>query len=482
MTETYEFENEADTSKQVSAAQTNHDWNTVEEVLHAIGDYLGYGFLNASDFNLTPTGGAAKTGTVNGGTLITGEPNQTRIKVMEDDQAVTCVGTNASPQTNYCYVGQDGTTTIVQNPFDAPANSHLAWSCLCNDAGLSAINQFPDDRRNLLHALAVLVSSNDRQGGYLMDKLVAGTGITFTENDDGDDETLTLSVDAAAVLDGKVKVNADDTTAQYLADKLIAGTGITLTVLNASGVRSIRIDGSSLALTREDLTPFDITFAPGDRVLLEIDFSAVCQFTDGRYFVFTECFRAEDASAFAPGEIIITEMIEDKSATVCYIVVEVPCDTVIGSDSIPNNDITFEVSLVGHGHSDNGGPDPTVTTFEIAADCNKPYDIAFYCPTAPTSAQRLLKFVAPRDILLPASLTGSKGHADTAATAQTDLTVKKNGVSVATIRFAAAGSIPTYIAASDIHLTSADVLVVDAPGSADATLASIAVTLKGTTE
>ena len=39
----------------------------------------------------------------------------------------------------------------------------------------------------------VLVSSNDSTAGYLNGKLVAGTAITFTENNDGSNETLTIA-------------------------------------------------------------------------------------------------------------------------------------------------------------------------------------------------------------------------------------------------------------------------------------------------
>ena len=39
----------------------------------------------------------------------------------------------------------------------------------------------------------VLVSSNDTTAGYLNGKLVAGTGISFTENNNGSDETLTIT-------------------------------------------------------------------------------------------------------------------------------------------------------------------------------------------------------------------------------------------------------------------------------------------------
>ncbi len=38
------------------------------------------------------------------------------------------------------------------------------------------------------------ISSNDSTAGYLNGKLVAGNGIGFTENNDGGNETLTITV------------------------------------------------------------------------------------------------------------------------------------------------------------------------------------------------------------------------------------------------------------------------------------------------
>lgn len=45
----------------------------------------------------------------------------------------------------------------------------------------------------LVAGTGVLVSSNDTTVGYLNGKLVAGTGITLTENNNGGNETFTLS-------------------------------------------------------------------------------------------------------------------------------------------------------------------------------------------------------------------------------------------------------------------------------------------------
>lgn len=46
---------------------------------------------------------------------------------------------------------------------------------------------------------AVLVSANDTTAQYLNGALVAGTGVTLTENNDGADETLTAAVDTTVI-------------------------------------------------------------------------------------------------------------------------------------------------------------------------------------------------------------------------------------------------------------------------------------------
>jgi hypothetical protein len=96
---------------------------------------------------------------------------------------------------------------------------------------------------------------------------------------------------------------------------------------------------------------------------------------------------------------------------------------------------------------------------------------------APSASQVLLDFVVPRTIVLPQNMTGSVAEATVAATAQTDLDVRKNGSSVGTIRFAASGTVASFIAASAATFNSGDNLTVVAPGSPDATLAQIVITL-----
>lgn len=109
-----------------------------------------------------------------------------------------------------------------------------------------------------------------------------------------------------------------------------------------------------------------------------------------------------------------------------------------------------------------------------------PYDIGAQIAGVPTASLVMMRYKFPRSVAFPASLTNSQGVAGTAATAQTDFDVRKNGVSVGTIRFAAAGTSATFIAASPQSFAAGDVLTVIAPASPDATLAGISFVLAGT--
>lgn len=107
------------------------------------------------------------------------------------------------------------------------------------------------------------------------------------------------------------------------------------------------------------------------------------------------------------------------------------------------------------------------------------HPVGCYVGGAPTTSEVVMRFVATDRFLLPASLTGSKGDAATAATAQTDFTVKKGATSIGTVRFAASATTATFIAASETQFTAGDVLSIVAPGTPDATLAGISITLQG---
>ena len=115
-----------------------------------------------------------------------------------------------------------------------------------------------------------------------------------------------------------------------------------------------------------------------------------------------------------------------------------------------------------------------------AAAVVKPYDVATYCAGQPDNSEVLLRFNYVRAVRLPANLTGSRVTAGTAATAQTDFDVTVNGSSIGTIRFAAAGSVATFVSFAQVDLAANDQLRLIAPASQDATLADIAFSFAGT--
>jgi hypothetical protein len=106
-------------------------------------------------------------------------------------------------------------------------------------------------------------------------------------------------------------------------------------------------------------------------------------------------------------------------------------------------------------------------------------DVGVFVPDRPAAGALVFKLVAVRAFSLPAGLTGSRGHASTAATAQSDFEVRHNGTAVGTVRFAAGSSTASFIMASPLALAEADRLELVAPTPQDATLADLTILLKG---
>lgn len=101
------------------------------------------------------------------------------------------------------------------------------------------------------------------------------------------------------------------------------------------------------------------------------------------------------------------------------------------------------------------------------------YDIQHFTSGVPGSSGVVLAFVAPRALTLPINFSGSRVKAKTAATASTVFDIQKNGVSIGSMTFAIAGTVPTFSVVASASLAIGDVLEIIAPGSADATLASL---------
>jgi hypothetical protein len=94
-----------------------------------------------------------------------------------------------------------------------------------------------------------------------------------------------------------------------------------------------------------------------------------------------------------------------------------------------------------------------------------------------SAAQLFYRWMADRAVTFKATLPGSVASAGVASTGDVSFTLKKNGASIGTIRFNASAS-ATISFASDVSFAVADVLTVEAPASADATLADVAISLR----
>jgi len=108
-----------------------------------------------------------------------------------------------------------------------------------------------------------------------------------------------------------------------------------------------------------------------------------------------------------------------------------------------------------------------------------PADISGYKAGQPAADEVIARVPVVRRIRLKIDLAGSHASAETAATASADFDIRVDGVSSATMRFAAAATSATFIAASEAVLEPGQVLSVVAPSTPDATLAGIGFTLAG---
>lgn len=108
------------------------------------------------------------------------------------------------------------------------------------------------------------------------------------------------------------------------------------------------------------------------------------------------------------------------------------------------------------------------------------FDITAYLNPVMENNEEILAVPFSRSVVFPEDLVGSQATAGIAATAQTDLTIKKNGTNIGTIRYAASALVGTFIFALPIQFDAGDIISVVGPATADATLAKIGFTLSGT--
>lgn len=145
---------------------------------------------------------------------------------------------------------------------------------------------------------------------------------------------------------------------------------------------------------------------------------------------------------------------------------------------------TFELLQYTELNSDGAGWYPA--TWAVPQDSSggidigpQPYVAGSMFNGEPTASLVVMRHPLPFAVTFLDGLPDSQGYAGVAATAQTDFDLQKDGVSFGTMRFAAAGTVATFIMSGDESFVAGEVLEVIAPGSPDATLADIGFSLVG---
>src|SRR4051812_42316050 len=93
-------------------------------------------------------------------------------------------------------------------------------------------------------------------------------------------------------------------------------------------------------------------------------------------------------------------------------------------------------------NSNNGIVETAVNELLVLVDvaAGVPYDLATFYPGVPGNSQLLARIKFARAVTFPINLTGSVADSRVAATASTTVTLKKNGSSIGTIVWSAAGT------------------------------------------
>lgn len=106
------------------------------------------------------------------------------------------------------------------------------------------------------------------------------------------------------------------------------------------------------------------------------------------------------------------------------------------------------------------------------------YDVSFYLQGLMLDGETLFRYIPAQSVTFRA--TGGSTYyyakAGTAATASTVLLLKKNGTQFGTVTFAASGTTGTFSISGDTSFAAGDLWTMEAPATADATLADVTFT------
>jgi hypothetical protein len=151
---------------------------------------------------------------------------------------------------------------------------------------------------------------------------------------------------------------------------------------------------------------------------------------------------------------------------------EVDVDVVEANLSLANlgTRAFLNLSDVPASYSGQGGKDVRVNSSATALEFYaSPYDVGGTFAGTPTANLVILRY----------SMTLSQGVCVTGPSAQTDFDIQKNGTSFGTMRFAASGTVASFISASGATFAAGDILTVVAPATLNS-LADLGFSLAGT--
>lgn len=147
------------------------------------------------------------------------------------------------------------------------------------------------------------------------------------------------------------------------------------------------------------------------------------------------------------------------------------------TDKFIPSDLTSD--LVTYSDTFSLGVDNVESALDYFADKTNltRYDVSFYLQGLMLDGESLFQLVLSQPVVFQNSTDRTYyAKAGTAATATTVLTLKKNGTQFGTITWASSGTDGTFSIPGDTSFVAGDLFTIVAPGTADATLANVALT------
>ena len=205
----------------------------------------------------------------------------------------------------------------------------------------------------------VKVSANDTTNGYLNGKLIAGSGISFTENNDGGNETLTIA-----------SVSTNPTLSSISPDTITnAQTSITITGANFESIPKVEVLNPSTGIWYDATS---VTFNNSTSLTIVITLSVDAQYKirienpNGLAVLSGAILTVSDAPTWTTSAGDLGTFVGDTSGTLATVVAT--SDSAITYSEVGSNLATANVTLSSGGvlsTTDFGGASTTATTYNF---------------------------------------------------------------------------------------------------------------------